>query len=354
MEVYINAFANISPQETFNSDSFLEDPVAHTHHYLKCIEPDYKAYIDPKSSRRMGRILKMGVMAANRCLDGSHVSNPDAIITGTGFGCLEDTENFLTRILDNDEQFLTPTSFIQSTHNTISAQIALLLNCHNYNFTYVHRGFSFESCLIDAVMLIREGSSKNVLIGGIDEITPKFFTITNRVGQWKNEPLDNLNLLKNNSPGSIAGEGAAFFLLSTENTEKTFCKISSIVTAYKPDNHQDIEKTLSNALEQASLTLNEIDLVMLGYNGDNRTDHIYKELQNNFLKNIDAVYFKHLCGEYQTASGFSLWLSCKIFKEKKIPQTIKLTDFKNKPVKNILIYNHYRTFNHSVMIVSQC
>ena len=52
---------------------------------------------------------------------------PDAIITGTGLGCLEDTEKFLTAMVTNKEEFLTPTSFIQSTHNTVSAQIALLL-----------------------------------------------------------------------------------------------------------------------------------------------------------------------------------------------------------------------------------
>lgn len=354
MNVYINAFANISPQHTFNEEGFLDPVIAHTHEYLKCVEPDYKAYIDPKSSRRMGRILKMGVMAANRCLDGSHVSIPDAIITGTGFGCLEDTENFLSRIIENNEQFLTPTSFIQSTHNTISAQIALLLNCHNYNFTYVHRGFSFESALIDAIMLIKENSAENALIGGIDEITPNFFTITKRLGQWKDEPMDNLNILSHKTPGSIAGEGSAFFLLSSLKTEKTTSRIAAVTTIYKPQHILEMQDGINNCLQQANLKIEDIDLLMLGLNGDINADQIYYDLQNSFFNNIDTVYFKHLCGEYQTASGFSLWLACKIISEQQVPAVIKLKEFKDKPLQNILIYNHYRTFNHSAMIVSKC
>ena len=100
----------------------------------------------------MSRIIKMGVRRME-CLKEAGVENPGAIITGTAYGCLADTESFLTKMVENKEELLTPTAFIQSTHNTVGAQIALMLKCHNYNNTFVHRGFSFENALLDAIII---------------------------------------------------------------------------------------------------------------------------------------------------------------------------------------------------------
>ena len=61
--------------------------------------------------------------------------------------------------MDNREQMLNPTAFIQSTFNTVGAQLALLLKIHAYNVTYVHRGLSFESALIDGIISIAEANS---------------------------------------------------------------------------------------------------------------------------------------------------------------------------------------------------
>lgn len=354
MNIYINAIANISPQHTFDDEVFLEPLEHHANNYFKSIEPDYKAYIDPKNSRRMGRILKMGVMAANRCLENSHIKVPDAIITGTGFGCLEDTENFLTRIIENNEQFLTPTSFIQSTHNTISAQIALLLNCHNYNFTYVHRGFSFESSLLDAMMLIREKSAATVLIGGLDEITPNFYTLTNRTGKWKQGNGNSFNLLEQKTTGSIPGEGAAFFLLSSEKTEATRSQVLAMTTIYKPSDHDELETKIDTFLKDAGMRTEDVDLLLLGLNGDLETDHFYYALKESHFKNTNAGYFKHLCGEYLTASAFGMWLACKTIRHQHVPEIIKLGRHTERPIRNVFLYNHLGGANHSLILISAC
>src|SRR5690606_35841948 len=127
MEAFIRSASAISPQNTFFEDNYLEDVVTQKEAYLRCLEPDYKEYIDPKLTRRMARIIKMGVAAAIKALREAGVANPDAIIMGTGLGCLKDTERFLTDIIENKEGALSPTPFIQSTHNTIGGQIALML-----------------------------------------------------------------------------------------------------------------------------------------------------------------------------------------------------------------------------------
>ncbi len=141
----------------------------------------------------------------------------------------------------NKEEFLTPTSFIQSTHNTVSAQIALLLKCHNYNFTFVHRGISFESALLDSLMKINSDQAGNVLLGGADELTSNSFTIMQRLGLWKRKPVNNLRLLEDKTRGSIAGEGAAFFLLSNQWVEKSYAEIKDVETFIYPEKISETE-----------------------------------------------------------------------------------------------------------------
>src|ERR1700744_3463899 len=187
MKIYIRAIASISPAPAGVGANAATDQApppgaATTGNRLKAIEPDYSVYIDTKSIRRMSRIVKMSVAAAFQCLQEAEVAVPDAIITGTAYGCLGDTEIFLSRLIEQQEEALSPTAFIQSTHNTVGAQIALMLQCTGYNNTFVHRGFSFESALLDAVMLLQEGEAKTVLTGGIDEITDSSHAVLERFG----------------------------------------------------------------------------------------------------------------------------------------------------------------------------
>ena len=131
MKAYIRSAASISAQNTFGDTGFLTDVVEYQTTRLKAVEPDYKNYVDPKLIRRMSHVIKMGVAAAKECLQQAGVTMPDAIITGTAFGIMEDTVTFLTRIVELQEEMLPPTPFIQSTHNTVAAQIALMLQCHH-------------------------------------------------------------------------------------------------------------------------------------------------------------------------------------------------------------------------------
>ena len=148
--VYINSVGSISSQKTFDNSEFLQDFISYEDNVISVVKPNYKEFIPPAESRRMAKGVKMGVVASKIALKDANLEAVDAIITGTGMGCVNDSEQFLKALIDNDEQFLTPTSFIQSTHNTVGGQIALGLKCKGYNFTYVHASISFESAVLDA------------------------------------------------------------------------------------------------------------------------------------------------------------------------------------------------------------
>ncbi|HEX8515861.1 MAG TPA: beta-ketoacyl synthase N-terminal-like domain-containing protein [Bacteroidia bacterium] len=354
MEAYIKGIGIISPQKTFDTQDFLSDVVKYDTNSLRCIEPSYKDFLNPTLARRMGRVIKMGIAASSICFKDSGVAMPDAIMTGTALGCLEDTEKFLLAIIDNDEQFLTPTSFVQSTHNTVSAQIALQLKCMNYNFTYVHKGFSFESSVLDGLMTIAEGNGNNILVGGHDEMTDKYYRVCDRVGYWKKEATPTMALLESNTDGSIAGEGAAFFMLSNEKSDKNYAKLRSLKFIYKPENQQEIEHRLNEMLSEKGLKAEDIDLVIYGINGDARYDGVYHQLKDNYFPAADAAYFKHLCGEYQTAGSFAMWVAAMAIKTQTIPEAVLIGSRKKRQIKNVLIYNSFMGTDHAAFLLSQC
>src|SRR5690554_6229467 len=142
---YINGIGSVSIQTPeYSVFDAAPEKVQHLNHAQ---QPSYKELIAPAMSRRMARGIKMSIYAANQAMNEAENPDLDAIIAGTSLGCIEDSEKFLNTIIENDEEFLTPTAFIQSTHNTVAAQIALQLQCKSFNFTYVNGGNSFESAL---------------------------------------------------------------------------------------------------------------------------------------------------------------------------------------------------------------
>lgn len=351
--MYIRATGNISPQKTFGHQP-LVDAVAYTGNRLACIEPDYKEFIDPKQIRRMSRIIRMGVAAAMECLQEAGVKVPDAIVTGTAYGCLEDTNSFLSKMVEFKEELLTPTAFIQSTHNTIGAQIGLMLQCNNYNNAFVHRGFSFESALLDGILLLKENDATNVLVGAIDEITNTSHTIINRLGLYKQGEVSNLKIYKTKTKGTIAGEGAAFFLLAAEPSATDYAKLDGLHTFYKPENIAEIEKQISSFLDRHSVGINDVDLVVTGKNGDASSDEIYDQLGNTVFDNKDTINYKHLCGEYPTAASFAMWLAATTIKIGELPAALNYTALPDKKISRILIYNHYLGIHHSLSLLSAC
>ena len=137
-------------------------------------DPDFRELFSVLEARRMSRLLKRAVWTSVHALKDGSINLPDAIITATDFGCIEQSEAFLKALKGLDGAVFRPTHFMQSTHNTISSLIAIRLGCHGYNVTYSHRGRSFNSALLDAWMQLSLGDIDTALVGWFDETTPLF------------------------------------------------------------------------------------------------------------------------------------------------------------------------------------
>ncbi|MGZ3930394.1 MAG: beta-ketoacyl synthase chain length factor [Bacteroidia bacterium] len=350
-KAYITGSGCISPQQTMQQDWFFNGLVPAQGDHFKAIEPSesYKEHINPNMLRRMGRAIKMGVTAASVAVKQAQTEHMDAIISGTGLGCFEDSEKFLLALLNNQEQFLTPTSFIQSTHNTVGSQIGLIMKCHEYNYTYVHRGFSFESCVMDALMSLDEGKH-NILIGGIEEFTPIYLDLyrhANKLAE-KHEPY-----AESKTEGIQIGEGAAFFVLSDEQKQAK-AAIDAIGFAYKPASAAELKQKLGQFLEANHTELNDIDLVLFGFSGDKNFDKYMQELLPAIGEHAATAQFKQLCGEYQTAGAFGTWIANKVIEKQMVPDVIRINSTPASHIKNVLLINGYLNINYSFTLLSAC
>lgn len=354
MEIYIKGAAVLSPQNTFTSKNLPDEEIQYSGvTQLKCIEPAYRDFLDPMVARRMSRIVKMGVCSAMKCIKDSGVNMPDAIIAGTGLGCLEDTGKFLTSIFANEERLLNPTPFIQSTHNTIAGAIALAIKCHGYNATYTHRGFSFENALQDALMQLHDHPSLNILAGGFDEITDISYAITRRLGLWKTNAIDSFDIYNSPTRGSIPGEGVAFFMLSGTPGHHNMAVLKDVDTFFNPE-QDEMRGNIESFLKKNRVAPDEVDLVLLGMNGDSRTDHMYTVLMNSIFKNVACAGYKHLCGEYDTSSSFALWMASAMLNDQRVPAHAMLSGKKTQSLKRIVVYNHLRGKNHALFLLERC
>ena len=133
---------------------------------------ELREFVTAGEARRMGKLMKAATITSMRALRQAGVERPDAIITATAYGMLETSERFLTDMVENGEEMLSPTLFMQSTHNTIGSALAIWLKCHGYNITYSQGADSFRWALRDAKRLIETGKAKTVLVGQHDEATP--------------------------------------------------------------------------------------------------------------------------------------------------------------------------------------
>lgn len=191
--LYIENYCAYSRSGTLTPNSTIEVATSNS----SVVEPSYAGIIPPMQLRRMSKPIKLGVAAAKNITANIESSSIKAINIGTAYGLLQDSEQFLSQLITQKEQLLTPTAFIQSTHNTVGGAIALSMQCNAHNMTYVHKAHSVSLALLDAY-LMDLNPEEYIILGGVDELTAT-----------ANKVLDKVSNLK-------TAEGATLLLLSGE------------------------------------------------------------------------------------------------------------------------------------------
>jgi beta-ketoacyl synthase-like protein len=363
---YIHNTSCICSQQTFG-DVNLSSYLAPAGNKLLAIEPPYTE-IPEKILRRMGKAVRLGVGAAMPVVVSS--GNPDGVIIGTANGGMEDCIKFLNQIIEYEEGMLTPTNFVQSTANAVAGQVGLLLKNRGYNITHVHRGHSFENAMLDAAMYLSDNRDSQLLLGAVDEISAYNYNIDLLAGWFKTAAGAGAEMYGLNDTGSYPGEGSAMFYVSAENNDGAV-KLEALttVTTENIDIIKDVFRAflLKHELTEVSddsRALNDEpmgkrDYIFLsGENGDTRLQPYYDMCENLLHENTPVARFKHISGEFATASAIALWLCCDILRTKTVPRHM----WKRMPgapknnvsadVRKILMYNNHKGLQHTFMICS--
>lgn len=294
--IYIRSAAQISVQKPLCED-WMTDPIPHSGEYLRSQDPDFKQFLNPMQARRMGLILKRAIAVSLTALKDAGIECPDAIFTGTGLGCMENTENFLSAMCRDGEEMLPPTYFMMSTHNTISSAVAILLRCHGYNCTYSQKDISFESALLDAFIQLQAGRMGNALVGSHDETTPDTYRLLRGAGYFDDTV--------------IAAEASSAFVLSADSeslslSKGPLCELADVQILHSPANLESIvnEYNASRILRGSDyFTLFGKCFSASGLGVYEAAMRIAKGLDKDILVVNDAgedkglVYLKSLCGD---------------------------------------------------------
>lgn len=308
--------------------------------YFSALHPNYKDYINLAALRRMSPVIRMGLASSKVCMEQAGLDLPDAILVGTGLGCVRDTAKFLNQVIDNKEELLNPTAFIQSTHNTVSGQIALLLGCRAYNLTFSQKSISFQTALLDGMLMLEEGEAGSILLGGIDEVVDESFQL----------------LEKNGCLVGPAGEGSNFFVLSSRSSEKCLARVDGLEIISVCSDKEEIIARTHSFLASKALETKDIDVFISGQNCDTGMQEIYRLVEQLFDP-AKVVGYKHLVGEYDTAIAFATWLGARIINDNVVPESLQINENKEGqmdrgPYRRVLIFNQSKGRDLSWILLS--
>jgi len=335
--MFIKDLYAISPQLTHNLEFESGDFQAHATGKILAIEPNYLEFIPAGQLRRMGKAVRMGIGAGWPLLQRN--PNLNGIIIGTANGGLEDCVKFLNQIVEYEEGVLTPTNFVQSTPNALAGQLALLSKNTGYNSTHVNGSLAFENALLDAQMYFENcNATQQLLVGAVEEISEYNYNIDLLAGRYKTEIISNKQMLHSNTKGSVCGEGSTMFVLSN-SPENAKAEIIDVMQCTYPS-EKELELNVEQLLNRNNLEAKDVNMLVLGNNGDTSLDFWYKHLAANVFPSTSPATFKEYCGDYRTASAFGLYLAVRLISSSMV-----------KAPKTALVYNHFDGIRHGFILL---
>lgn len=328
-KIYIQAAEQVSIQAPL-SKQWMTEPIFYEEPLVKAQNPAFRDYMAANEARRMGGIMKRALVTTLKVLDETGIEHPDAIITGTSLGSLDYTEHFLDSMVENGEEALSPTWFMQSTHNTVGSALAIYTKTHGYNTTYSHGAISFDLTLQDAWMQMQLGKISTALVSGHDEMTDSYFSLLQKVGYV------GVN-------GMVpCGEVAMSMMLNTSEGARSvaLCELAGIRISSSPS-REKMQQQLDDMLAAAGMTMADISAMMTGVNGNPANDRLYRETVEALFPKTALLHYKHLFGENYTVSALGLYAAAHLLHKNQVPSFMYDTQSPQQcdTLENILLLN---------------
>jgi hypothetical protein len=93
------------------------------------------------------------------------------------------------------------------------------------------------------------------------------------------------------------------------------------------------------------------DILLTGEDGDARSLAYYNGCESLMNHDVSVARFKHLAGDYATATAIAAWLGLYILQHQSLPAHMIKTKGNEAGFKTVLIYNCYRQTQHSFILL---
>ena len=273
-----------------------------------CDTAPIEKFISKRALRRVDHYSRMAALGSCLALEDAGRQPQDAqhlaVVVASGYGSTRTTFSFLDSVFTDGDACASPTMFSNSVHNAAAAHISILLNARGPNLTVSQFEMSVSSALFTACRWLQDKHVDAVLFGSVDEYCSvlgyswqRFFGQVPAAGM---QPLE----LENQS--AVAGEGAAFFLLTRDEGDKP---PYGYVTDIK-----------FGRAQRSGPEISENSLLILGADGHKTSGIHYARFIP--ARNQTAVYTP-LYGSFPTGSAFDMAIAALSIKESNIFATPK-------------------------------
>jgi len=183
--------------------------------------------VPAKVLRRMDPFGRLGLLGAHLAWEDAGLEGPEreglGLIVASGYGATTTTYALLDSIIRDGDECTSPIHFANSLHNACAANIALNLGILGPNLTVSQFDLSVPSALLTARQWLLEGRVERVLFGAVDELSELIGYLW-----WRRRGIS--------TPPAVPGEGAAFFLLSRVEEERSgYCTLGEVSMGFGHD-----------------------------------------------------------------------------------------------------------------------
>jgi 3-oxoacyl-(acyl-carrier-protein) synthase len=329
------------------------------------LEPATEAIIFPAERlKRMGRGQAMAIGAVSAalkdCASPPGKATPTAVALGTANAEEADEVAFLENIVKFGEKGAKPAFFVNSVKNALASQVALQFGWQGENQSFVHDALSFETALWGGARLLTAGRAERAVVVGVDALAEFQEIHGHLLGWYRNDPSPLSPLAANGVRGTLPGEGAAAFVLAASGAVASPLAHLAGVRARGPATRAptlDAQHELA-FIERSVLDLGitkKPDLVLLGANGEPGLDAVYSavaERLKSLMPGAAMGVYRHLTGDFPTASALALELAVRAVSRKAIPSEVRVVAGACAAPSSALLYHLSADGYHSVVVVS--
>lgn len=240
-------------------------------------------FIDKKKARRMARFTQMGFIAAKMAIEDSKLdlSKEDlsriGVITGTGMGGLEITEQEHSVVVEKGPRRVSPFLIPMIITNMLPGEIAIEYGFTGPNYAVSSACASANHAIGNALRLLRYGDADIIITGGaeatITDLAVSGFNNIKALSTRNDDIAKASRPFDLNRDGFIIGEGAGILVLETlDHALARGAKIYAELAGYgasddayhmtAPDPEaKSVIKALELAIKDAGISKDEVDYI---------------------------------------------------------------------------------------------